>query len=219
MKKEHDLVYDLGQGNWLDEVAGEAVTLGRVMNEPMLVMEGIELARLISQTDYNDDKFYLVTALGMRLREELDEIMTRRKETIFLDEMVQIEDGRKSSHHWEYSFVCVGGRYQIQMLMPEFYGPEPPDEGVGEMEKIVREMHPDFMSYKTVDTSEWVGSQRMSVSETHDVRGRVVLRVVEFDHEGCYKRGHIKTAYPESFLKAEELWKKMRAISDRKRED
>jgi len=217
MKKEHDLVYDLGEGNWLDEVAGEAVTLGRVMNEPLLVMEGSELARLISQTDYNDDKFYLVIGLGMHLKEELDAIKIRRKETVFLDEVVRLEGGRKSSNHWEYSFVCIGGSYQIQMLMPEFYGSEPPDEGVGEMEKIAMEMYPDFKSYKTVNASDWMGSQWMSVSETYDDRGRMVLRVVEFDHEGSYKRGHIKTVYPESYLKAEELWKKMRAILDQKR--
>jgi len=44
MKKEYDLIYELGRGNWIDAVVGEAVVLGSYLKDLELVAKGIDLA-------------------------------------------------------------------------------------------------------------------------------------------------------------------------------
>ena len=216
MKKETDLVYELGKANWLDSAAGEAYILGSLMNEPRLAMEGTRLAGMIREIPYSSEQFALVIACGKDLLKRIDEAKTREKATAFLDEIAVYENGRKTLIDWEYDLIMASGRYQINMIMPEYYGKSLDEDGVGEIMEVIKGSYSRFDSLERSERSEIMGDiQKMDIVEVRD-GDALVYRMVDFNHECGYKRGQIRIFYFNDYSQVMGVWERVKVISGRK---
>lgn len=222
MKKEYDLINELGYKNWLDIVAGEAVILGHCLNDSCLVADGTSLATLIESIHFDNDDFGKVEAAAQSLEKKLMRRKELEKGTIFIDQLNLGREMKKTLYDWEFDFNCVNGIYQILMFLPEYFDREKllnkvKIEAEKEILKVISGSgFDDFRKEKEVNT---FGSQTFETVKYFDKRGKVIRKTVDFNHEGSIKRGWTEYYYFEDFATAGEAWMGVREafISNQKK--
>lgn len=209
MIKEYDLTNELGPKNWLDCVAGEAVVQGHRMNLPELVAAGTCLSKMIRETSFFDDGFGKVIAYGKELERRLREEKREFEKIEFIDDLFVGPEKDKSCVDWEYMFIYAQRRYQIMMMMPEYYGRCPNWDLVKEKaDESIRGVldDPGLTTYQRVETKAMNGEQEFVTVVYLDRSGNEVFKAVDFNHEGEIKRGRIETYYFDHKSQAEEAW-------------
>lgn len=217
MKNEYDLKNELGPVNWLDSVAGEAYFLGEAINDPELVMRGTALLAKILEIPYNCDRFSEVIAIGMDLEHRVRLAKDLQSSAVFLDEVAVYEGKNKTLGDWEYDLIMAGGRYQINMIMPEYYGKWPGDTRVDDVCEEAKKTYKDaWGSFSKKEWSEMMECQKMDVVEFCEGE-KIIFRQVDFNHECGYKRGQLRIFYFDDHAQAMEAWKTVRPILSRKK--
>ena len=215
MRKEEDIVNELGYRNWLDVVAGEAVILGHMSNDPTLVAKGTKLATLIRKGNFYDDDFSKVVAYGVGLVREISNRKHRERATQFLDCLYKGEKDDKSCYDWEYDLVSADGRYAIWMFLPEYYGTGKLLDPVKmEIEKRVQTTYsdPSFISYTRSEEINSTESQVFENVRYFDEAGVEVRRSVEFNHEGRVARGRNDYYYFDDLAQALTAWQEVKEV-------
>jgi len=218
MKREYDLIRDLGRENWLDAVAGEAYLLGCLADDPELSMQGTVLAGLIRETPYDNDGFSRVIAAGMGLIDKVSEVKKRTSAVLFIDEVATEEESKRDASDWGYDLVLLEGGYQIRMVMPEYYGKWPDDERAELICEAAKASYKRFDNFLRSEKSVMMGSQKMDSVEVWD-GARQVYRQVDFDHECGYKRGQLRIFYFDDYSQVMDVWRAVKTISSRKTSD
>lgn len=220
--KEYDLSNELGPQNWLDVLAGEAVMLGHMINDPLLVAKGTHLAQQIRCIRYDDDDFFWVVAEGKWLVKELETVKMSRGRTVFIDELYLGKEKKKSLYDWEFDLIYADKQYWIRMTLPVYASQD--DLNCKEKlagEKAVSECFPDssFQSYQTDVQKTVYDSQTLTYTSYFDEKGKRLKRVCDFNHEGQYwYRGRVEDYFFDDFYAAWSAWTKMKeAISSQKR--
>lgn len=209
MSKEYDLVNELGPKNWLDVVAGRAVVEGHRMNLPELVAVGTNLAKMIKEVRYNDDSFGRVIACGLDLERRIEEEKYEYERIDFLDDLYIGTENNMSSIDWEYQLIYARKRFCIIMMMPEYYGSCPGRDITKERaDRCIRGVFEDssFETYQKVESREINGDQEFTKITYYDHKGREILKVVDYNHEGEIKRGRVETYYFDDKSQAEKAW-------------
>lgn len=218
VKKEYEIINELGPQNWLDIAAGEAIILGQMMHDAELVMRGTKLAEGIQKVRYDNDNFSKIEAEAIGLLKTIDEKKDVQEDTLFLDEICEYDGTSKSLTRWGYDLVLLKGEYQILMYMPEYFGDKPSDEYL-KVEKIVRS------GYENTPFGEWVrkdetkiyGYQRMDITDYYTNEGKLICHTADFVHECGWKKGMYINYHIENTLQAIDTWMKVRSILGRKR--
>lgn len=213
MRKEYDLINELGPQNWLDVVAGEAVILGYSINDPELVAKGTELNVLIRRCCYDDDCFGKVEAYGEALRKEIETKRIKQKMTFFIDDLFVGEVKSKSHYEWEYDFICADRGYEILMILPVYYDKSKLSDPVRMIaDKKLRSMYddPSFESYRKEEVDTVFESQTFHFTKYFDEKGRLLRRSVDFNHEGVTARGWFEHFYFEDFALALGAWQEIK---------
>ncbi len=209
MPKEIDISNELGRCNWMDVVAGEAVVLGRVMNEPHIVARATELSSRLREVDYNADAFSRLQAEAVWLEGQIVALKDRKNGAIFIDEKCVYRGKEKSCIDWEYDFIFVDGRYQINMLMPEYTSMVPSDQGSGEisgeLKKICEAGKGEINEVVRDDLMG--GVQEITIVEGKDAAGITIWRKADFVHECGWKRGSIRVYFFDGFIEANQAWR------------
>lgn len=217
MTREYDLTNELGKGNWIDAIAGEAVVLGRTSNNPELTALGTELAIMIKSIRYDDENFCLVEAKAEWLSQLVEETKKRDRTCLFIDDIFEGDEKHKPLDKWEYDLICVDNRYQIQMVLPRYV---PGMSVVGEREKVselIRSIYDGFEDF--VQTEEFMDytTQLFRISKFFDGE-KLVSRIVDHDHEGGMFRGWLEIYYFDEFVVAYEAWERVKKyLSDAKK--
>jgi len=219
MRKEYDLANELGPQNWLDVVAGEAVVLGWFLKDVELTMAGTMLAESVAKVHFDRDDFFRVEAQALNLVKVIEEKKKSQSLVLFMDEICEYEGKNKSLNKWEYSLILSEGRYQIMMLMPEYFDREPPDGGKLKVEEIIRESfnNPAFGELIKIEDSKMMGVQKMDTTDYYTHDKKLICHKVDFDHECKWKRGQIVTYYIDDYAQSITVWTKIRATLDQKK--
>lgn len=219
MRKEYDLTNELGPQNWLDVVAGEAVVLGWFLKDVELTMKGTMLAESIVRVHFDNDDFLKVEAQALDLVRVIEEKKKSQSLVFFVDEICEYDGKNKSLNKWEYSLILSEGRYQIMMLMPEYFDREPPDGGKLKIEEIIRESfrNPSFDELVKVEDSKKMGVQKMDITDYYTHDKKLICHKVDFDHECKSKRGQIVTYYIDDYAQSIAVWTKIKATLDRRK--
>lgn len=220
MGKEHEIICEIGPKNWLDTVAGEALLLGSLTYDKDLEMAGNLLAKKLSEVNYYSDSFSQVQAMGVDLVKRVEEVKTG-KPMLFIDEIsVRSEvSGKKSLNSWEYDLLLANGTYRIYILFPEYYGPQPPDQGKEEVVGMIRKSISEAFggALRVEKYQKKVDVQTSDVSDYYTANNDLVGHVVDFNHECGYKRGIIEHYYMRDYAQAIKVWEKAKTILNRKR--
>lgn len=214
-EREYDLVNELGPGNWLDAVAGEAVVLGFAMRDPDLEMRGTYLARLIAETPYDHDGFGRVEAYAIGLMEKISRELKKQKNVLKIEEIYRgVSEFRRSSCEWEYDFVYAEGRYQVQMILPVYYDGQKLNEAEKKMaEKVARSAFtdPSFESCRVSEVYTDYVTQGVTTRSFWDGE-KLVRRTVLHNHEDGCSHGWRETYYFDDFETAMKVWRVIRKI-------
>lgn len=148
MRKEYDLIRELGRGNWIDEVAGEAVLWGYSTVDPELEARGAELSKMVKEIKFDNDQFYKVEAAAKELQRLVGK-KQREESSIYIDRLRAIEGDKWPMSDWEYGLVYINPFYEVRILLPAFYSESELGEKQ-EMETAVMSCFedPEFKSYK-----------------------------------------------------------------------
>ncbi|MFZ3068711.1 MAG: hypothetical protein WA052_00135 [Microgenomates group bacterium] len=219
MRKEYDLTNELGPQNWLDVVAGEAVVLGWFLKDVELTMKGTRLAESIAKVHFDRDDFFKVEAQALDLIKVIEEKKKSQSLVLFMDEICEYDGKNKSLNKWEYSFILSEGRYQIMMLMPEYFDREPPDDGKSKVEEIIRESfrNPTFGELVKIEDSKMMGVQKMDTTDYYTCDKKLICHKVDFDHECGWKRGQIVIYHIDDYGQSIAVWGKIRTTLDQKK--
>jgi len=221
MGKEYDLINELGPRNWIDSLAGEAVVLGQVNNDPELTVLGTELAKLISEVHYDCDSFFLVEAAAVGLEKIIEAKKKYKKAVLFIDEVFEGKKDHKLSDKWEYDFIMADGRYQINMILPIYDGNSLTDDRKHDAEELVRICYgdPSFGSYTKTEEIVDYTTQVFKITKYFDENGKMIRRIVDHDHEGGMFRGWMEIFYFDDFSTAMRAWRAAKDIvtSNRKK--
>jgi hypothetical protein len=213
VRLEYDLINELGPKNWLDCVAGEAVVLGHSLDNPELVARGTELATLIRTIPFDSDNFCMVEAKGHSLEDELARCKEGRDSSIFIDELYLSDLKEKGQFDWEFGFIYVECRYQVQMILPMYYDREKFSDPIKiEAEKRIKAKYkdPSFQSFRSESVTTACEGQTFVNTLYFDSEGKVIRRKVDFNHHGKTARGWIDYYYFYDFSKANEAWEGVR---------
>jgi hypothetical protein len=218
-KERYDLIDDLGPKNWLDMVAGEAVLLGWFYSDVELTMKGTMLAESISKVRFDNDLFCVVEAQAKELVGILEKYKESHSSVLFLDEICEYDGKSKSLNKWEYSLMLCEGRYQILMLMPEYFGSEPPDSGKSKAEEIIMESYdkPTFADLTMVEDSKMMGRQKMDTTDYYTNDDKLICHKVDFDHDCGWKRGQNIIYYIDDYTQAITVWTRIKTTLNQKR--
>lgn len=212
LERDYDLINELGPQNWIDAVAGEAVVMGFVLRKPELEMKGTALAKLAREIQYNSDDFGRVEAMARSIKREIETMQTLRG-PIKIDELYFGDERfRRSSVDWEFQFVFEQGRYQIQIILPVYYGNDRLNDGIKLVaETIVKNSFedPSFGSYQYDEVVVDYVIQTMKISNYRDNTGKLLRRVIDHSHEDGYSRGIHDTYYFDDFVKATNIWREI----------
>lgn len=212
MRKEYDLIRELGRGNWIDEVAGEAVLWGYSDVDPDLEARGNELARMVREIKYDSDKFYLVEAFAR----EIIEIVERKKErdSAFIDTFSSGEATKWPSDEWQYEFACINKIYRVRITLPCFYSDDELS-GNDRLETVVMAYFkdPTFSSYmleKHHSKSKYTRQNIWTNKYYDDNKHRLIREIVVHEHQDDSSRGFNEIFYFESLSQAVEAWTALR---------
>lgn len=212
MQGEYDLVNELGSGNWIDVVSGEAVVMGHAGGDPELVVLGTSLAKMVQEIKYNDDKFSLVEAAAIYLGNKIKERKSRDKYSIFIDEIFEGDEKHKPLDRWEYDLILGDGRYEIKMMLPVYDKYTLVDNRKIRAEKAVMECFedPSFRVYKKIEQIVDYTTQVFKYTSFYDKEGKLIRRTIDHDHEGGFYRGWVDMFFFDKFEDAWNAWNKVK---------
>lgn len=202
---EYDLARELGRGNWVDAVAGEATILGYALHDSRLELKGEELARMVREIKYDSDNFSRVEAYAIGLAEELEVMKAKAETNAFIDSV----PGEKSfGDNFQYDFLESKGRYQIKISHFDFS-----DNRVLK-DKIKLEVEARLASFlKTLNCSESVeevvhplNMQKFVTTTYFDKEGMVLRKIIIHDHQDKYSKGFIEIFFFDDFSTAIQAW-------------
>ena len=216
---EYELTQELGQPNWIDEIAGEAVVLGHTLNDPELVALGTNLSQKSREVSFCDDRFCRVEGLALSLDNRLREIKSVDKLALFIEDIYDGDERNKPLDRWEYDLIFCEGRYQIKMLLPRYDKYTLKDEAKLAAEREVRGcyMDPSFESYKKEEHTIDYVTQVFKIYMYYDDDNKLIRRVIDHDHEGGWYRGWIDMFYFDDFETAWNAWTKVKAATSGRR--
>jgi len=219
MEREYDIINELGSKNWLDVAAGEAVILGYYSGDVELQMWGTALAQRLNEVRFDDDNFSKVEAQATDLLERIDRKKKEQGMILFIDEICEYEGGKKSLCKWEYGLVMAEGRYEITMMMPEYYGCPPNTECRELIEDVIRASYSNsrFDELVRVNDSKIIGHQKMDTAMYYTADGKLIHRVVDFNHEDGPKRGMNIIYYFDEYTQVINTWVRIKAILGQRR--
>lgn len=212
MRKEYDLIRELGRGNWIDEVAGEAVLLGYSCVDPDLQAKGAELSQMVREIKFDSDQFYRVIVAA----KELQELVRRQKErnSAYLDRIVDYEMDDGPKNEWQYELSCISTIYQIRITLPAFYTDRELDEK-DKMESAVMSCFddPTFSKYRK---ERKVGRKSMFTHEAtwsekyFDDKHRLIREIDVHEHQDDSSRGFREVFYFDGLTSAATAWTSLR---------
>ncbi|KKT51804.1 MAG: hypothetical protein UW44_C0008G0126 [Candidatus Collierbacteria bacterium GW2011_GWB2_44_22] len=203
MGKEYDLMYELGRGNWIDAIAGEAVMLGFTLRDAELEVRGAELADLVKKIRYDDDEFYKVEVYARSLEMELSRIKDEIKKTIFIDKIRKEEKPRWPTRDWEYELLFVEGKYQIWMNLLDYNDQillTNPEKTLAE--EGIRQFFsdPSFKNYRYLYEETENQGQKFRVMVWRDFDGKILRKIVNHDHaDGGINKGWLEKYFFDDF--------------------
>ncbi|KKT48907.1 MAG: hypothetical protein UW42_C0044G0002 [Candidatus Collierbacteria bacterium GW2011_GWB1_44_197] len=215
MGKEYDLMNELGRGNWIDAVAGEAVVLGSYLNDLELVAKGTELAEMVRAIKYDSDGFYLVEVKA----KQLEAVIVRLKETearsVYIDKFCLGEEVfGKVDDEWEFDFVLAERRYEIRMMLPTYRDKVKLNDRVkalaeSETLSVVTEHGAKLL---TTEVVRKVFSNQEYITTCFYDEDRLVRRIIDHQHDPADRtgRGHLDIFYFDDFETATKAWKMVR---------
>jgi len=211
MRKEYDLISELGRGNWIDEVAGEAVLLGYSCADPELEARGAQLSMLVREIKFDSDQFYRVEVAAKELQRLVG--IKKRQESVFLDKIVECETDRWPNNDWRYVLNCIEGVYRIQIVLPTFYS-ERELSGKNDMESAVLKTYadPSFLSYerKRVVGKSIFTQQKVWNDSYYDQENKLRREVVVHEHQDDSSRGFREVFYFDGLAQAATAWTSLR---------
>jgi len=210
-------IYELGRGNWIDTVAGEAVVLGSFLKDLELVARGIELADMVRAIRYDSDDFYLVEARAKLLEEEIVKLKQAQARMIYIDEICPgAEKVGKPDDEWEFDFILVEQRYQIRML-PTYRDKVKLNDRAkilaeSEMVGSLTERETKILTKEVV--RKVFGDQEFITTCYHD-GDLLVRRTIDHQHDPADRsaRGHLDIIYFDDFETATKAWKVVREVT------
>lgn len=219
MREKYDIINELGPRNWLDAAAGEAVVLGYFSEDVELEMWGTALAQRLNEVRFDDDNFSKIEALAIDLLGRIERKKREQGMILFIDEICEYEGGKKSLCKWEYGLIMAEGRYEITMMMPEYYGYPSSTENREPIEDVIRASYSNlkFDELVIVNDSKIIGHQKMDTSKYYTADGKLICRVVDFNHEDGPKRGMNIIYYFDEYTQVMNTWVMIKAISGRRR--
>jgi len=215
---EYDLMNELGRGNWIDSVAGEAVVLGSYLRDPELVARGTELADMVRAIKYDSDEFFLVEARAKQLEAEIVKLKQTQARMIYIGEICPgAEKVGKPDDEWEFDFILVEQRYQIRMLLPTY---REKNKLVADRAKALAELELfDLVSDRgtkllTKQVVRKVFSDQEYITTTYYDGERLVRRTIDHQHDPADKsaRGNLDIFYFDDFEPAVRAWMELRKI-------
>ncbi|HOX96697.1 MAG TPA: hypothetical protein PLI45_04975 [Candidatus Woesebacteria bacterium] len=221
MRKEYDLINELGPRNWLDTVAGEAVFLGYQLRTPELSAKGTALAKLIREIRFDDDAFFVVQCTGIALQEEIAQVKKKVKETVFIDDIYTGKEKKEALLDWEYDLIMVDGRYQIQMILPVYYDKAIlNDERKQRSEKWVRSKLGEICleNCRVEEVLTQYESQIFTYTKYFDEKENMRYETVDFNHEGSPARGWMEYFFFDDWNQACEAWSGIKEVYFRSKE-
>lgn len=220
MRKEgYDIINELGSQNWLDVAAGEAVLLGQLTHDVELTMKGTRLAELLDEIKYDNDQFSKVEAEGMGLTEKINIKKNEQNSAVFIDEICEYRNGIKRSDTWEYELILCQGRYQIRLVLPEYYGLLPANKTKENVEEIIKNSYtnPLFAELEKSDSMKMIGHQKMDTTDYYTDMGMIICQIIDFEHESGTKKGMTEIYHFDDSTQVSQTWSRIRAILSRKR--
>jgi len=219
VKKEYDIIYELGRRNWLDVTAGEALVLGYLTKDVELQMRGTALAEKVLEVRFDSDDFFKIEAQATDLKELIRKSKEKQEMSLFIDDIYKFEGGKKSLGEWEYELVLAEGRYEIRLTMPEYFGKSPYSLVSDMVEEAVRTSYekPKFEEMIEVEDSKVFGHQKLDITNHYTIVGKLVCHTVDFNHEDVSKRGKTVVYYIDEYQQAVTAWAEVRSISGQKR--
>lgn len=215
MKKEYEIIDELGPRNWLDVVAGEAVLLGHMIKDSILVTRGTELAGRVKGTSYSSDEFGEVIGLGKSLLESVKGVREKMKSMEYFDAIFVGSEKNKDCFEWEYDFIFADGKYRIELMLPEYYDRLKLVESKKiEVEMAIREVfvNPRFEEMRMVEWSFVCNDQDFVNRCVCDDKGEEIYKSVDFCHEESAKRGRNEFYYFTDFDLALRAWQGVKEV-------
>lgn len=214
--KERDLSYELGRANWIDNIAGEAVLLGAELRRADIEIAGTELAKMVREIQYNDDRFAKVIAFARAVTRQVDTAIRERHETTYIDAIYKGENlAKRDRWSWEYNIIYAIGRYQIQMILPVYLG----NDVLLQKKKLEAERivcgsfaDPSFTEYKKEVNELDYSSQMYKAVSYRDQDGELLRVTTDHDHEGQPYRGWCDVFYFRDFETAWNAWQEMKKV-------
>ncbi len=215
MGKEYDLMNELGRGNWIDAIAGEAVVLGSYLKDLELVAKGTELAEMVKAIKYDSDDFYLVEARATRLEAELVKLKQTAKSTVFIDEICLGNEAMgKVDDEWEFDFILVEGRYEIRMMLPTYRDKIKLTDRAKTLaeQQALNLVKPKDTKPLTCEVFRKVFSDQEYITTCYYDGDLLVRRIIDHQHDPADKlgRGHLDIFYFDDFETATKAWKAVR---------
>ncbi len=215
---EYDLMNELGRGNWIDAIAGEAVVLGSYLRDPELVARGTELADMVRTIKYDCDDFYLVEARAKQLEAEIVKLKQSKACIVFIDKICLKEElYGKVDDEWEFDFILGEGRYEIRMLLPTYRDKEKLDDrekmlAESKVLSLVTERETKSLTKEVV--RKFLSNQEYITSFYYDGE-RLVRRTIDHQHNPADRsaRGHLDIFYFDDFDTATKAWMELRKIT------
>lgn len=221
MRKEYDLIRELGRGNWIDEVAGEAVLLGYSCVDPDLQTKGAELAQMVREIRFDSDQFYRVIVAAKELQAQVKQ--QKERNSAYIDKIVDYGEGNGPKGEWQYELSCISTIYQIRITLPEFYA----DRELAEKDKMESAVmscfaDPTFSKYEKVRKvgRKSIFTRDATWSEKYfDANHRLIREIDVHEHKDDCTRGFREVFYFDGLTSAATAWTCLREAftSDRKR--
>jgi len=218
MKKEYDLIYELGRGNWIDAVVGEAVVLGSYLKDLELVAKGIDLSGMVRAIKYDNDCFYQVGAKAKQLESELVKFKQTEARTVCIDEIcLWSEEFGKVDDEWEFDFILAEKRYEIRMMLPTYREKVKLNDLTKAMAEsaIMRMLTDNEAKTLTHEVVRKVFSDQEYITTVYYDGDRLVRRTIDHQHDPADKsgRGRLDIFYFDDFETAIKAWKVVREVA------
>ena len=105
------------------------------------------------------------------------------------------------------------------MMMPEYYGRTPSDNGKSRAETVIRNSYsnPRYTDLKIVEGSKMMGIQKMDTTDYYTNDDTLVCHKLDFDHECGWKRGQTVIYYFDDYTQARSAWIEMKTTLNQKK--
>ena len=208
---------ELGRGNWIDAIAGEAVVLGSFLKDLELVAQGTELSEMVREIRYDSDDFYLVEAKAKQLEAEIAKLKLTEARSVYIDEVCLGNEAMgKVDDEWEFDFILAEARYEIRMMLPTYREKIKLNDLTKAIAEsgIMRILTDNEAKTLTNEVIRKVFSDQEYITTSYYDGDRLVRRTIDHQHDPADKsgRGHLDIFYFDDFETATKAWKTVREV-------